>query len=114
MRSANAGRLRGIVLSYECPHTERFSVLRQCRSETKNLMDIWPALSDINIVNFVHGGTMKLANGKPAMALVVLLALGTGESLAQQSPTKRNFQAEINAALQAARPPPALNFSVLW
>ena len=46
---------------------------------------------------------MKLANGKPAMALVVLLALGTGESLAQQSPTKRNFQAEINAALQAAK-----------
>jgi len=37
------------------------------------------------------------------MALVVLLALGTGESLAQQSPTKRNFQAEINAALQAAK-----------
>ena len=46
---------------------------------------------------------MKLANGRPAMALVVLLALGTGESLAQQSPTKRNFQAEINAALQAAK-----------
>ena len=46
---------------------------------------------------------MKLANGRPAMALVVLLALGTGESLAQQSPTKRNFQAEINVALQAAK-----------
>ena len=47
---------------------------------------------------------MKLANGRPAMALAVLLALGTGdESLAQQSPTKRNFQAEINAALQAAK-----------
>ena len=46
---------------------------------------------------------MKLANGRPAMALVVLLALGTGESLAQQSPTKRNFQGEINAALQAAK-----------
>ena len=46
---------------------------------------------------------MKLANGRPAMALVVLLAVGTGESFAQQSPTKRNFQAEITAALQAAK-----------
>jgi metallo-beta-lactamase class B len=37
------------------------------------------------------------------MALVVLLALASGESFAQQSPSKRNFQAEITAALQAAK-----------
>jgi metallo-beta-lactamase class B len=37
------------------------------------------------------------------MALVVLLAVASGESFAQQSPSKRNFQAEITAALQAAK-----------
>ena len=46
---------------------------------------------------------MNLTNGRPAMALVVLLALASGESFAQQSPSKRNFQAEITAALQAAK-----------
>ena len=56
---------------------------------------------------------MKLANVRPAIALVVLLALGTGELFAQQSPIKRNFEAEINAALQGAKTAPALNFSVL-
>jgi len=46
---------------------------------------------------------MKLLNPRPAIALVVLLAFGTGGSFAQQTPTKRNFEAEINAALQAAK-----------
>ena len=46
---------------------------------------------------------MKRVNGRPAIALVVLLVLGTGEPFAQQTPTKRNFEAEINAALQAAK-----------
>lgn len=46
---------------------------------------------------------MKRVNGRPAIALVVLLVLATGEPFAQQTPTKRNFEAEINAALQAAK-----------
>jgi metallo-beta-lactamase class B len=46
---------------------------------------------------------MKVANGRLAMALVVVLAVGTVESFAQQSAIKRNFQAEITAALQAAK-----------
>ena len=46
---------------------------------------------------------MKLVNPRPAIALVVLLAVGTGEAFAQQTPTKRNFETEINAALQAAK-----------
>jgi hypothetical protein len=46
---------------------------------------------------------MKLANRRPAIALIVLLSLETGGSFAQQTPTKRNFEAEINAALQAAK-----------
>ena len=46
---------------------------------------------------------MKRVNGRPAIALVVLLVIGTGEPFAQQTPTKRNFEAEINAALQAAK-----------
>jgi metallo-beta-lactamase class B len=46
---------------------------------------------------------MKLVNPRPAIALVVLLAVGTGEAFAQQTPTKRNFEPEINAALQAAK-----------
>ena len=45
---------------------------------------------------------MKLENRRPAVALIVLLALGTAESFAQQSPSKRNFETEINAALQGA------------
>jgi metallo-beta-lactamase class B len=46
---------------------------------------------------------MKLANIRAAITLIVLLALGTGESFAQQTPIKRNFEAEINAELQAAK-----------
>ena len=46
---------------------------------------------------------MKLVNPRSAIALVVLLAVGIGEPFAQQTPTKRNFETEINAALQAAK-----------
>ena len=46
---------------------------------------------------------MKLANRRPALMLIVLVALGTGGSFAQQTPSRRNFEAEINAALQAAK-----------
>jgi metallo-beta-lactamase class B len=46
---------------------------------------------------------MKLCNGRTALALVFSLALGIGELSAQQTSTKRNFDAEINAALQGAK-----------
>jgi metallo-beta-lactamase class B len=46
---------------------------------------------------------MKLCNGRTVIALVFSLALGIGELLAQQTSAKRNFEAEINAALQAAK-----------
>ena len=67
-------------------------------------MDKWLRLSDSSSVleSCNVKGTMKLHNGRTAIALVFLLALGT-QSLAQQTPTKRNFEAEINAALQAAK-----------
>src|ERR1700757_2175547 len=46
---------------------------------------------------------MKLSDGRTVIALVFLLTLGTGPSFAQQAPAKRNFEAEINAAVEAAK-----------
>jgi hypothetical protein len=46
---------------------------------------------------------MKLPRGRTAIALFFLIVLGTGPSLAQQTPTKRNFETEINAAIEGAK-----------
>lgn len=46
---------------------------------------------------------MKLRQGRFAMTLAFLLALGFGQASAQQPPPKRDFAREINAALQSAK-----------
>ena len=57
---------------------------------------------------------MQLPNGRTAIAFVFAFFLGTGELFAQPAPAKRNFEAEIYAAVEAAKPAAGLNFSVLW
>jgi len=46
---------------------------------------------------------MKLAIASLCLALTICAPASTKRVLAQQNPAKRNFQAEINAAIQSAK-----------
>src|SRR5215831_19589195 len=51
----------------------------------------------------VHGGIMKSHGAIVSLMLIVVAGIGADGLFAQQAPIKRDFEAEIQAALESAK-----------